>query len=260
MTQAQSPWPYPALIAHRGAGVLAPENTLAAFDLGARCGYRMFECDVQLSADGMPFLLHDSTLTRTTNHREAMGPGSDPLAAAHNWEALSRLDAGSWLAPAFAGETLPSLQTVAQWCQSRHLLLNIEIKPSPGTAARTGEVVARTASKLWQGAPVSPLLSSFEVPALLAARQAAPHLPRAWLLNAMPAHWLQTATDLGCVAVVCEHGLWTQEAVDAIHRAGLHAMSFTVNTAGDLARQLALGVDAVITDRVDQFRPDGPPP
>ena len=58
-------WPYPFWIAHRGAGRLAPENTLAAFRHGAAHGYRMAECDAKLSADGVPFLLHDSTLERT---------------------------------------------------------------------------------------------------------------------------------------------------------------------------------------------------
>ena len=59
-------WPYPFWIAHRGAGKLAPENTLAAFRLGAQHGYQAFECDVKLSADGVPFLLHDAKLERTT--------------------------------------------------------------------------------------------------------------------------------------------------------------------------------------------------
>ena len=66
-------WPYPFWIAHRGAGKLAPENTLAAFRLGAAHGWRMFECDVKLSADGVPFLLHDATLERTTNGQGLAG-------------------------------------------------------------------------------------------------------------------------------------------------------------------------------------------
>ena len=66
MSTPLPPWPYPLWIAHRGAGKLAPENTLAAFRLGARHGYRAFECDVKLSADGVPFLLHDDTLERTS--------------------------------------------------------------------------------------------------------------------------------------------------------------------------------------------------
>ncbi len=60
-------WPYPKFCAHRGAGKLAPENTLAAFRLGYEHGYRMAEFDVKLSADGVAFLLHDDTLDRTTN-------------------------------------------------------------------------------------------------------------------------------------------------------------------------------------------------
>ena len=70
-------WPYPKWIAHRGAGNLAPENTLAAFELGAKYGYRMFECDTKLSQDGVVFLLHDEHLQRTTN-----GTG---VAGSHNW-------------------------------------------------------------------------------------------------------------------------------------------------------------------------------
>ena len=66
-------WPYPRWIAHRGAGKLAPENTLAAFRLGAAHGYRMFECDVKLAADGVPFRMHDASLARSTNAREQFG-------------------------------------------------------------------------------------------------------------------------------------------------------------------------------------------
>src|SRR5688572_8506871 len=98
-------WPYPRWVAHRGAGKLAPENTLAAFRLGAQHGYRMFECDVKLSADGVPFLLHDATLERTTN---GAGVGGD-----HPWNALAQLDAGSWHSRAYAGEPLPTLDNIA---------------------------------------------------------------------------------------------------------------------------------------------------
>ena len=66
-------WPLPFWIAHRGAGKLAPENTLAAFRVGASQGYRAFECDVKLSRDGVPFLLHDAKLDRTTNARGIAG-------------------------------------------------------------------------------------------------------------------------------------------------------------------------------------------
>ena len=100
-----SPWPYPRWIAHRGAGKLAPENTLAAFRLGAALGYRAFECDVKLSADGVPFLLHDAALERTTS-----GSG---LAGDKPWPELSQLDAGSWHGRLHAGEPLPTLAAIA---------------------------------------------------------------------------------------------------------------------------------------------------
>jgi glycerophosphoryl diester phosphodiesterase len=86
-------WPYPRWIAHRGAGKLAPENTLAAFRVGASHGYRMFECDVKLSLDGVPFLLHDDNLQRTTNAHEALGTQASVVGGEHPWSALSQLDA-----------------------------------------------------------------------------------------------------------------------------------------------------------------------
>jgi len=138
-----APWPLPFWIAHRGAGKLAPENTLAAFRLGASYGYRAFECDVKLSADGTPFLLHDATLERTTRGRGVAGE--------QPWAALSQLDAGSWHSSAFAGEPLPALATVAQYVQQQGCALNLEIKPTPGTEAETGRAVGAACQALWQG-------------------------------------------------------------------------------------------------------------
>lgn len=243
-----SAWPYPRWIAHRGAGTLAPENTLAAFRLGAQHGYRMFECDVKLSADGVPFLLHDATLERTTN-----GQGT---AGSLPWAALSQLDAGGWHSPAYAGEPLPTLRAIAAYCRANGLLLNIEIKPTPGTEAATGEAVARAAAALWQDAPVPPLLTSFQPAALAAARAAAPQLPRGLLLHTLPPPWLEVAQALQCVAVVCHHPLWQEQTVAQARAAGLHCLSYTVNEDSTAQALLDLGLDGLITDRVDHFRPD----
>mgnify|MGYP001603238952 CR=1 len=242
-----SHWPYPRWIAHRGAGRLAPENTLAAFRTGAAHGYRMFECDVKLSSDGVPFLLHDSTLERTTS-----GQGT---AGAQSWQALSRLDAGSWHSRAFAGEPLPALEAVARFCQHNGYLLNIEIKPTPGTERQTGEVVAAMAARLWQGQAVPPLLSSFQPEALQGALGAAPALPRGLLLDTLWTGWLETALTLGCVAVVGNQALWDASSVTQAKSAGLHCLSYTVNDEWAAERLIALGVDGLITDRVDLFAP-----
>ena len=244
----QNDWPYPGWIAHRGAGKLAPENTLAAVRRGARCGYTMFECDVKLSSDGVPFLLHDDTLERTTN-----GYGS---AGSHNWAALQKLDAGSWHSAEFAGEPLPSLEQIAEYCIANRFDLNIEIKPTPGLEAETGSVVAEHAAQLWRGADRQPLLTSFRPEALEAAQQAAPDLRRGLLLHELWTGWLETALVLGCQAVVCNSRLWDKSSVTQAKSAGFKTLSYTVNDRAEVDRLLALGADGIITDRVDVFDPN----
>lgn len=242
-----APWPYPRWVAHRGAGKLAPENTLAAFRLGAEHGYRMFECDAKLSADGVVFLLHDATLERTTNGRGTAGDQA--------WSALSQLDAGSWHSRAYAGEPIPTLEGLARYCIGNGHFLNIEIKPTPGTEAPTGEAVAQLAARLWAGQSVPPLLTSFRPEALQAAQQAQPELPRGLLLDTLWTGWLETALALECAAVVCNHALWDRSTVTQAKSAGLRCLSYTVNDEWAAQRLIDLGTDAVITDRVDLFSP-----
>jgi len=255
-------WPYPRWIAHRGAGKLAPENTLAAFRLGASHSYRMFECDVKLSADGVPFLLHDAELARTTHAAAQIDSGTEgvsTIAGDHPWRTLSQLDAGSWHSRAFAGEPLPTLEAVARFCIGNGYFLNIEIKPTPGTAYQTGEVVAQHAARLWQGVAVPPLLTSFDIPALQGALAAQPELPRGLLIDALEnkpwSAWLDQARALQCQALVCNHTLWHADTVSQAKAGGFRTLSYTVNDAIEAQRLLALGTDALITDRVDQFSP-----
>ncbi|AMO22255.1 glycerophosphodiester phosphodiesterase [Ramlibacter solisilvae] len=251
------PWPYPRWIAHRGAGELAPENTLAAFRLGAEYGFRMFECDAKLAADGVPFLMHDATLDRTTNAREIFGPAPSNIGGDHPWSELARLDAGSWHSGRYAGEPLPSLENVSRFCLANDYLLNIEIKPTPGFERPTGEVVARHADRLWNNAPVPPLLTSFRPEALQGALATAPRLPRGLLLETLWSGWLEVAQSLGCVAIVCNHALWDRATVDRVHGAGLRCLSYTPNDEATVQRLTGLGTDGIITDRVDLFSPAG---
>jgi len=242
-------WPYPLWIAHRGAGKLAPENTLAAFRVGAAHGYRAFECDVKLSADGVPFLLHDASLQRTTSGIGAAGERS--------WSELSRLDAGGWHSPGFAGEPLPGLEAIARYCIRNALALNIEIKPTPGVEALTGRIVALEAARLWAVQAVPPLLSSFQPEALQAAREAAPNLPRALLVDTFYEAWFDQAQALGCVAVVTNHVLMNAALIDRVHGAGLRALVYTVNDPVEARRLLESGIDGMITDAVDRLSPSG---
>jgi glycerophosphoryl diester phosphodiesterase len=234
-------------IAHRGAGKLAPENTLAAFRLGAQHGYRAFECDVKLSSDGVPFLLHDATLERTT---PAQGTAGD-----RPWAELSRLDAGGWHSRAYAGEPPPSLDAIARYVQRNGFALNVEIKPTPGQELDTGRAVGRACAALWQGVDTPLLFSSFRPESLQGARETAPGIPRALLVDTLWDGWFAMAQALGCVAVVSNFRLMDATLVAQLHGAGLRALCYTVNEAEDAQRLRALGVDGLITDAVDRFSP-----
>ncbi|MGQ3052266.1 MAG: glycerophosphodiester phosphodiesterase [Roseateles sp.] len=238
-------WPYPLWLAHRGAGKLAPENTLAAFRVGAGLGYRAFECDVKLSRDGEAFLLHDDTLARTTS-----GSGSP---ADLDWADLARLDAGTWHSPPFAAEPLPRLAQVATFCQANGCALNIEIKPCPGVERLTGEVAAREAKRLWAGSALPPLLSSFKTESLEGARIAAPALPRALLLDRLWDGWQAAAEALDVVAVITNWRLMDAALIERLHAQGRRALVYTVNDA-DVARRLITdGIDGIITDAVNRL-------
>lgn len=247
-TSSWTDWPYPRWIAHRGAGLLAPENTLAAFRLGAQHGYRMFECDAKLSADEVVFLLHDDRLDRTSS---GSGVAGDLL-----WRDLSLLDAGAWHSSAYAGEPLCTLEALAHFCIANQYALNIEIKPTPGLEHRTGVCVATLVERLWQGHALQPLLTSFKQDALQGAKEAAPALRRGLLLSDWKDDSLNVAQRLSCVALVCNHTLWDASRVQAAKALGLTTLSYTVNDLQIAEHLQALGTDGIITDRVDLFSPE----
>ncbi len=241
-------WPYPTIVAHRGGGSLAPENTLAAIDTGARYGHKMVEIDAKLSADGQVFLLHDDTLDRTSN-----GHG---VAGERHWDELNKVDAGSWFDVAFSEERLPLLADVAARCAQHQMMINIEIKPTSGTDIETGRGVALAAGSLWQESDVPPLLSSFSVDALAAALQAAPQLPRGLLLDEWNDNWLELARNLQCSALHLNHEVLTEERASAILDAGFAILAYTVNSPYRARTLLAWGVNALCTDRIDLIGPD----
>jgi glycerophosphoryl diester phosphodiesterase len=237
---------FPTYIAHRGAGKLAPENTLAAFQLGAQLGHKAFECDVKLSADEVCLLLHDDTLERTTN-----GTG---LAGRQLWAQLAQLDAGSWLSAQFAGSPIASLADIAQFCRPRGDWVNLEIKPTTGTDARTGELVAHAANALWGAKAHHLVLSSFSTVALQAAHAAQPHLAVAHLFETLPANWQDLVRCVAGQGVVFDAALVSPGIVRNCHDNGWWCASYTVNDPQVAQRLLSWGIDHLITDRVDLFK------
>jgi glycerophosphoryl diester phosphodiesterase len=236
-------WPYPAIVAHRGGGKLAPENTLEAIDVGARFGHKMIEFDAKLSADDIVFLLHDDAVDRTSNGRGA--------AKAMTYAQLRALDAGTWFSDEFANAHMPTLAQVYERCMKHGLAANIEIKPSQGRDVETGVLVAREAAHLWADAEVAPLLSSFSYAALEAARDVAPNLPRGMLYERVPANWRAQTSALSCVSLHANHRTLDEALVAQIKDAGLRVLAYTVNDPARAQLLAQWGVDAICTDRID---------
>lgn len=242
------PWPYPRVIAHRGGGTLAPENTLAGLRKAKQLGFAGVEFDVMLAADATPSLMHDETLERTTS-------GSGRIAETA-YSTMQALDAGGWHSPEHAGEPVPSFEQTARLCMALGLWANVEIKPSKGFEAQTGTAAALLARELWLGAPAQPLLSSFQPASLAAAKAAAPELCRGAITRSIPPEWESWMQRLGCVSLHCDYRMLLPQQVRTVHDAGYWLACWTVNDP-EIARVLFdWGVDAVITDRLDLIGAD----
>jgi glycerophosphoryl diester phosphodiesterase len=242
-------WFYPKILAHRGGGALAPENTLAALRCGLAHGFRAVEFDVMLSVDSIPVLMHDPAFGRTVRGR---GKVSETAAAA-----LAAMDAGSWFGAAFAGEPVPTYEQAVNFCKENGIWMNVEIKPAPGFDAVTGRTVARLTQRLFDTAePGSlPLFSSFSFEALAAAQTTAPGIPRGLLVDSIPSDWRDRLRALEAVALHTNHKNLTPELVRAVKSAGYGLFCYTVNTPQRAEEILAWGVDAFCTDRIDLIGP-----
>lgn len=239
------PWPYPRIFAHRGGGSHAPENTLAAVRFGQSLGYRAHEFDVKLSKDNVAMLLHDATLERTTTGK---GRAADFL-----WEALRALDAGGWHSAEFRGEPLASFEDTAKLLRSKATMANVEIKPTPGLERETGARVGQLALELWAGADAPPLLSSFSFEALMAAKDAAPELPRGWLTKEFGAEDWGRLEALGAVSLHTDHKKFVPERIAEVQSRGYRVMLYTVNEVALAEKLLDAGVDGIFTDNLREF-------
>ena len=231
---------YPRFFAHRGGGSLAPENTLTGIALAARLGYRAVEFDAMLSSDGVPVLIHDETLQRTTNGRgEVAGTAFADLRA---------LDAGCRFHPAFTGTPLPTLAEALDLCARLNLAANVEIKPAAGLEVETAAAVAGLAAE-----HEAVLLSSFAPAALAAARMVAPQLARALLCEEVPDNWQERLAALDCLALHCAARCVTPQLAAELAAAHIPWACYTVNHPEAAERLFALGASALFTDRLDLF-------
>jgi glycerophosphoryl diester phosphodiesterase len=247
-------WFYPKILAHRGGGRLAPENTLAALRCGLAYGFRAVEFDVMLSSDSIPVLMHDPHLGRTVR---GSGNVSDCTA-----RELALMDAGSWFGAQFAGEPVPLYEQAVDFCKENGIWMNVEIKPAPGYETETGRVTGELTQRLFAAEIEAgdrtrlPLFSSFSFEALAGARAAAPGIPRAYLVDTIPTDWLDRLRALDAVALHTNQKNLTPALAKAVKEAGYGLFCYTVNTQARAHEITTWGVDAFCTDCIDLIGPD----
>jgi glycerophosphoryl diester phosphodiesterase len=237
---------------HRGARGLAPENTLAAFDRGVAEGVDGLELDLRLSRDGVPVVIHDEDLGRTT---DAAGPVSAMTA-----DRLGRVDAGFHFAPEHGeswrgrGQGVPTLREVLRRYPDMPLI--VEMKTNSETLAR-----ATVREIMDAGAAGRVCLGSFGYRALSSARRAAPHL--ATSASREEVVWALFRSRIRCpLADARYHAYFVPERRNGltivsprfVHDAsggGCVVYVWPVNTTQQVERLLGWGVRGFLTDRPD---------
>lgn len=232
----------PVRIAHRGASGRAPENTRAAFAAALALGVDAIELDCQLSADGVPVVIHDETLDRTTS---GLGP-----VCAKRWDELATLDAGAWRGEAFRGERIPTLVDVLAQLDGR-VVLNVEIKSARDVGAIEAPLVELVTTR---GALSWVIFSSFHEAAIRNVRAASAEAAIGVLWDRKPAEGaLALAAELGARCIAPSRRLATPELVAAAHARELGVWVWTVNEVAEMRRLVAAGVDALFSDYPERF-------
>jgi glycerophosphoryl diester phosphodiesterase len=227
----------PLVVGHRGAAAVAPENTMPAFDAAWAAGATWIEADVQPTADGVPVMLHDDDVDRTTN-------GRGPVRSIGR-DALEQLDAGAWFGPQFAGTRVPLLdQLLGTITAGRSLLLEIK---GPHTRRQLETVIETIAARRPAG---TVFLESFEVPALELVRQLLPTEPVGLLVERIGDDPVADCRRLGATAYnphvldLLDH----PDLVAELHESGIAVMVWTADHPELWAALTELGVDAIITN------------
>lgn len=249
-----APQPRVAIVGHRGAAGIAPENTLSAFRRGIEAGADAIELDVHLSKDDQLVVIHDPRVDRTTN-------GSGVVREMTLTE-IKRLDAAARFAGAgtYGVQRVPVLQEVFDLAGRRRIFIEIKVDASggryPGIEERVIEVVRRN------GADGTVTISSFDFDTLRRIRALAPQLTRQAVISTAylsrmglrgqgPPEIAADLVALGVQSVGINKTFVSPDLVTALKKAGLAVGAWTVNDFVEMWKLIDMGVDAIITDRPD---------
>lgn len=264
MKQAQ-----PLAIAHRGFRGIAPENTLLAAQKGFDTGADMWELDVAESSDGVLVVLHDNTLTRTTNAAKVFPSRAPWDIYTFSADELRSLDAGSWYETTdpfkqiaskrvsqadlatFKGLKIPTLREALELTKKLGWRVNIEIKDAKSFACDAWIVERTTALVRELGMADSVLISSFNHDYLKRAKKAAPEIALAALIDKPLADPVATLRDIGAIALNPNEKYLDEATVQAVRAAGFGVLPWTANDPKRMSLLLKWGVTGLISDFPD---------
>lgn len=232
------------VMGHRGAALLAPENTLASVRAAAEAGATWVEIDVYLIAEGGLVIFHDDTLDRCTN-------GSGVTREARPTE-VAELDAGSWFSADFVGEKVPTLLEALECIQSLNLGLNLEIKHDGADVENIVPAVMAMLRDHWQDNDRL-MISSFNLAALEMCYEIDPQRHLAPLYEDIPEDWQEQLAGIEAYSLNCDYSRLTEAQARAVKAAGYKLLCYTVNDPQTVEAHWAWGMDAVITDDPTRF-------
>ncbi|WP_177203462.1 glycerophosphodiester phosphodiesterase family protein [Marinospirillum celere] len=235
-----------AIIGHRGARGLAPENTLQSIELAAELGVRWVELDVMLTRDQVPILFHDAWLNKLSNGRGQI----EKL----DFNALGKIRV---LSPrkvkGGTSQPLATLASALERIQQLGLGLNLEIKPtSPDKDLLTLQLAVREL-KNFPGLPL--LISSFSMDVLYEAQRLLPQIPRGCLWEKLPKNWLQKAKDLEAASVHLSTSWLRRSQIEEVRAQGREVYIYTVNSKRQSEKYFAWGATGIFTDYPERFQP-----
>lgn len=234
------------VIAHRGASAYFPENTMAAFQAAHEMGAEMIELDVTLSKDGIPVVIHDKDLKRTTS-------GSGKVSA-KNLRELKQLDAGSWFDAKFSGEQIPTLEEVLEFASGK-ISLNIEIKPEAVSDSVHGGVEEKVLELVNKyGMKEHVLFSSFNYRAIEHLKVLDVNISGALLYEKQQSKG-QTLTEIvssfNADAFNCSYKQYSKKWAEEARRANIPVFVYTVNKKRHMKKMIERGVTGIFTDKPD---------
>lgn len=229
------------IIAHRGASRYAPENTMPAFARAVQMGADGIETDVHLSKDGIPVLIHDESLNRTTS-----GKG---LVKEYTVHELKKLDAGSWFSSHFKHTPIITLEEFLRWVKPYPVLINLELK----TNVINYEQIEQRVCQLIESYNMTErtILSSFNPASLSRVKEIQPAIQTAFLTSQKIKHIISFLHDIHADALHVKYRIVNKDMIDMLRDENIPVRVYTVNRTSRLTRCFKWGCDGVVTDVPD---------